>query len=95
MEESVKENLTCVLIKSNVRSMQWNIYRSLMCFGNKCCELMKLIENSFATISKGMFGEKRTPCQLLSVGVDPSCFGVVLQPAAQETSYGQREEWIL
>ena len=43
MEESVEENLTCILIiKSNVRSMQRNIYRSLMRFGNKCCGLMKL-----------------------------------------------------
>ena len=44
MEDSVEEpNLTCILIiKSNVSSLQWNIYRSLMHFGNKCCGLMKL-----------------------------------------------------
>ena len=43
MEESAEETLTCILIiKSNVRSMQWNIHRSLMHFGNKCCGLMKL-----------------------------------------------------
>ena len=37
---------------------------------------------------------KRTPCQLLSMGVDLSCFGVVLQPVAQETLHRWREEWI-
>ena len=29
-------------------------------FGNKCCGLMKLKSNSLATISKAMFGEKRS-----------------------------------
>lgn len=48
MEESVEENLTCVLIiKSNVRSMKRNIYRSLTCFGNKFCRPMKLKKEFF------------------------------------------------
>lgn len=103
MEESVEENLTCVLIiKSIVRSMKRNIYRSLTCFGNKFCRPMKLKKkNSLATVSKGMFREKqeqhfmkRKSCQLLSMGVDLSCFRVVLQPEVQETLHRSREEWI-
>lgn len=82
--------------------MKRNIYRSLTCFGNKFCRPMKLKKkNSLATVSKGMFREKqeqhfmkRKSCQLLSMGVDLSCFRVVLQPEVQETLHRSREEWI-
>lgn len=40
MEESVGENLTCVIIKSNIQIMQWNIYISLTSVGNKCCYIL-------------------------------------------------------
>lgn len=84
------------------KSMKRNIYRSLTCFGNKFCRPMKLKKkNSLATVSKGMFREKqeqhfmkRKSCQLLSMGVDLSCFRVVLQPEVQETLHRSREEWI-
>ena len=56
------------------------------------CGPMRLKYNFLAGMSKGTFGEeraqnlmKRTSVQLLSMGVDQSCFGVVLQPVAQGT----------
>lgn len=55
----------------------------------------------FTGMSKGTFGEessqnlmKRTSVQLLSMGVDQSCFGVVLQPVAQGTFHEYKEKWI-
>lgn len=44
----------------------------LMGLGNKSCELMRLKKNPFPI--------DRTPAQLLSMGMDQSYFGVVLQP---------------
>ena len=53
-------------------------------------------------MSKGMFGEKgvqnfmkKTPVQLLSTGVDQSCFRLVLPPEARRTFHKYREEWTL
>lgn len=72
---------------SNVRSMQQQ--NIILDTGAAYDDEVKI--NSLATISKGMFGEqkeqnlmKKTPCQLLKMGVDLSYFGLVLQPVAQE-----------
>lgn len=61
---------------------------------------MKLKLNSEATISKGIFvGKKEAAFHEKNtlptvMGVDPSCFGIVLQPVAPETLQTQREELI-
>ena len=46
------------------------------------------MENEGCRISRG---ER----QLLSNGVDPSCFGLVLQPVAHRIFIWQRKEWVI
>ena len=89
MEESSEENLSCILTtKFSIRSWHRNILKEADVFW------MKLKQNFLAAMSKGMFGEKRvqnfmkrTPLQLLSMGVGRSCFGLVL---AWETFHSMR-----
>lgn len=79
---------------SHVWCMQNNIYISQRHFGNTCCGSKKKKKSSLATISKGMYREKkeqhlmtRTLCQLLSnawVCVAASGTGSVVQVSSSK-----------
>lgn len=57
---SVKKNLAYIpLIKSNIRRMQCNTYRILMCFEKRGCGLMKVKQNPWLQSVKVCLEKKK------------------------------------